>query len=175
MMSKIAMIYSTTDGQTKLILDFLKTDLAQSHEVELSPILSSKHLDLDNFDKIVLGASVRYGKHKPEVYRFVESKRKILEQKETFFFSVNVVARKIEKSTPATNPYMLKFLKKSNWQPKHVEVFAGRVIYPDYNFVNRNIIRFIMYLTKGPTDITRSYEFTDWESVKRFGSKISQI
>ena len=173
-MSKIAMIYSTTDGQTKTIFDYLKGDLKCSHTVDLSPVSKAYQLDLINFDKVVLGASVRYGKHKPEVFKFVNSTREILAKKETFFFSVNVVARKSEKSTPSTNPYMIKFLQQSKWKPDHTEVFAGRVNYPVYSFFDRNIIRLIMYITKGPTDTSRCHEFTDWDNVKKFGITISQ-
>ena len=172
-MSKIAMIYSTTDGLTKEILNFIKANFTSSHTVKFSPISDAGKLELEKFDKIVLGASIRYGKHKPELFDFVASKKEILAKKETFFFSVNVVARKPEKSTPATNPYMQKFLKKTGWKPNHTEVFAGKVNYPIYNFFDRNVIRFIMFITKGPTDVKYCHEFTDWSSVKRFSKKIS--
>ena len=172
-MSKIAMIYSTTDGLTKEILNFIKANFTSSHTVKFSPISDAGKLELEKFDKIVLGASIRYGKHKPELFDFVASKKEILAKKETFFFSVNVVARKPEKSTPATNPYMQKFLKKTSWKPNHTEVFAGKVNYPIYNFFDRNVIRFIMFITKGPTDVKYCHEFTDWSSVKKFSKKIS--
>ena len=32
-----------------------------------------------------------------------------------------------------------------------------------------------MFITKGPTDVTKSYEFTDWSKVDEFTSKIDQI
>ena len=38
-----------------------------------------------------------------------------------------MVARKPEKNTPETNPYMKKFLKISNWKPNKLGVFAGKV------------------------------------------------
>ena len=172
-MAKILMIYSTTDGQTKKVLERIKVELADS-DVEIAPISRANELELTAFDKVVLGASIRYGKHKPEVFDFVKKQKKILEGKETYFFSVNVVARKPNKNTPATNPYMKKFLEKTAWKPDFIEVFAGMVNYPKYNFLDRNIIRFIMYITNGPTDVSQCHEFTDWESVKRFGKLISK-
>ena len=172
-MAKILMIYSTTDGQTKKVLERIKVELADN-DVEIAPISCANELELTAFDKVVLGASIRYGKHKPEVFDFVKKQKKILEGKETYFFSVNVVARKPNKNTPATNPYMKKFLKKTAWKPDFIEVFAGMVNYPKYNFLDRNIIRFIMHITNGPTDVSQCHEFTDWESVKRFGKLISK-
>ena len=66
---------------------------------------------------------------------------------------------------------MINFLKKSIWRPKRLAVFAGKVDYPNYSFFNKLVIRFIMYLTKGPTDTSKSYEFTDWKKVEEFASE----
>ena len=70
---------------------------------------------------------------------------------------------------------MLKFLKKTNWKPNKLSVFAGKVDYPNYNFFNKNVIRFIMYITKGPTDTNNSYEFTNWEKVKKFAKELENL
>ena len=96
----------------------------------------------------------------------------MLEQKRSAFFSVNVVARKPEKNTPETNPYMQKFLKISNWKPDKLGVFAGKVDYPKYGFFDKYIIQFIMFITKGPTDTSKSFEFTDWSKVEDFSRKL---
>ena len=56
-----------------------------------------------------------------------------------------------------------------------LDVFAGRVDYPSYSFFDKHIIRLIMIITNGPTDITKSYEFTDWNKVKNFAKKFDLI
>ena len=89
-----------------------------------------------------------------------------------FFFSVNVVARKQEKNTPNTNPYIKKFLKISKWKPKKIGVFAGKVDYPKYGFFDKYIIKLIMFITKGPTDTSQSFEFTDWSKVDDFAKEL---
>jgi menaquinone-dependent protoporphyrinogen oxidase len=99
--------------------------------------------------------------------------KEFLESKKTAFFSVNAVARKDNKNTPESNPYILKFLKQTNWKPDYVEVFAGKINYPKYNLIDKYIIRFIMWITKGPTNIKNVYEFTDWAKVDNFASKFS--
>ena len=88
---------------------------------------------------------------------------------------MNVVARKPEKNSPENNPYILKFLRKSEWHPTKIGVFAGKVDYPNYNFFNKLIIRFIMFVTKGPTDTSRSYEFTDWDNIKKFTNELENL
>ena len=135
-------------------------------------IADAKTLNLNDFETIVIGASIRYGKHKPEVYKFIKDNLEVLDVKKNAFFSVNVVARKPEKNTPDTNPYMQKFLELSKWSPKNLSVFAGKIDYPQYKFVDKQMIRFIMWMTKGPTDINGTFEFTDWKKVESFAKEL---
>ena len=171
---KSVIIYSTTDGHTKKICDFINSN-SNKNNFEVLSINKISDLDIEKYELIVLGASIRYGKYSPLVFKFVKNYKKILSKKKNAFFSVNVVARKPEKSSPETNPYIQKFLKKTNWVPKKIGVFAGKVDYPSYNIINKFVIRFIMYITKGPTDISRSYEFTNWDNIKKFAQELDNL
>ena len=173
-MTKILIIYSTTDGQTFLICEKIKSILQKKDQVELVSINDIYGKNISNFDSVIIGASIRYGKHSSKVIDFVKKNKTVLSYKKTSFFTVNVVARKHEKNTPETNPYMLKFLKKTNWEPNNKAVFAGKIDYPKYGFIDKQIIRFIMILTNGPTDTSKSYEFTDWSKVDQFAREISE-
>lgn len=172
-MKSALIIYSTTDGQT---LEICKRILSSLHVDDTSKIVhisKAKEHDLTQFDKIIIGASIRYGKHKPELYKFIEENSSLLENKDSAFFSVNVVARKPEKNTPETNPYMQKFLNLSRWKPKRLAVFAGKIDYPKYGFIDKHMIRLIMWITKGPTDIKNTYEFTNWDDVNNFSNRLN--
>ena len=166
-------IYSSTDGHTKIICEKIKDNFGNDNNITLVSLKETTNLDLLKFNKIIVGASIRYGRHSNDLYRFIKSNKKTLEQKKTAFFSVNVVARKSEKNSPETNPYIKKFLKISNWKPNKIAVFAGKVDYPNYNFFDKYIIKLIMLITKGPTDTSQSYEFTDWSKVDSFAKEIS--
>ena len=175
-MSRILIVYSTTDGHTKRICERLARILeGANQEVEVVPIENAGQLDMTGFDKIVLGASIRYGKHSPKVYDFVGRHQVLLDEKPNAFFSVNVVARKPDKNDPATNPYLKKFLGQISWQPKVVAVFAGKIDYPRYRFWDRQMIRLIMWMTKGPTDRHAVVEFTDWNRVQAFGELVARM
>jgi len=171
-MFKFLIIYSTTDGHTKMICERIKNFLTDGNLVELLSLEDAKKVDLSNFEKIIIGASIRYGKHTNELYRFINLNKNILDQKKGAFFSVNVVARKPEKNTAETNPYINKFLKISKWRPNKIKVFAGKVDYPNYNFFDKYIIKLIMFITNGPTDTSQSYEFTDWSKVDDFSEEL---
>ncbi len=162
-------IYSSSNGQSLKICETL-------NEEKESLILNIDRLNsvnLDNFDQIIIGASVKYGDHNKKIYNFVKNNKILLKRKKTVFFSVNATARKSEKNTPNTNPYIIKFLKKTNWKPDHIGVFAGKIDFPNYNFLEKYIIKFIMWITNGPTDTTKTYEFTDWDAVKKFSREIN--
>lgn len=175
-MANILITYSTTDGHTRTICERLRQVLEdQRQSVVVSWMNDNPDIDLDAFDKVVIGASIRYGKHQPQVFDFIRKNQAELERRPSAFFSVNVVARKPEKNRPETNPYLQKFLKKISWEPKHLAVFAGRIDYPSYGFVDRQMIRFIMWMGKGPTDLTSTTEFTDWDKVDEFGRKIASL
>tara|TARA_B100000676_G_scaffold1240_1_gene1131 strand:+ start:877 stop:1380 length:504 start_codon:yes stop_codon:yes gene_type:complete len=162
-------IYSSSNGQSLKICEALNKN-KESLIIDMDMLKTTK---LDNFDQIVIGASVKYGDHNKEVYEFVKKNRVLLEKKKTVFFSVNATARKSEKNTPKTNPYIIKFLKKTNWTPDHIGVFAGMIDFPNYNFIEKYIIKLIMWITNGPTDTSKTFEFTNWEDVKKFSEEIN--
>jgi menaquinone-dependent protoporphyrinogen oxidase len=175
-MSLTLIAYSTVDGHTLTICDRIRKVLeGAGGAVALFEIRGREACDLTPFDSIVIGASIRYGKYRPDVYRFIESNRETLDRKPSAFFSVNVVARKAGKNTPETNPYMREFRRNTTWVPKEVGVFAGRIDYPLYGFMDRQVIRLIMWLTNGPTDLTACTEFTDWDAVESFAHRISNL
>ena len=175
-MAKILILYSTTDGHTVEICKRIKqTAEALGDDVQLLDLKDDPQLAAGTFDKIVIGASIRYGKHQPLVNEFISKNQAILEEHPNALFSVNVVARKPEKNTPETNPYLQKFLQKIDWKPQLLGVFAGRIDYPSLGFIDKHMIRLIMWITKGPTDPTLTVEFTDWSKVEAFGREISAL
>ncbi len=172
----ILIAYSTVDGHTRSICERIRTQLADSgHPATLATIEEAASLDLATFDKIAIGASIRYGKHRPNVFEFVERHAAVLASRPSAFFSVNIVARKPEKNRAETNPYVRKFFAKVAWKPPLADVFAGRLNYPALGPVDRTMIRFIMWITKGPTDPTGVFEFTDWARVDAFSAALAAL
>lgn len=175
-MAKVLIIYSTTDGHTRKICCYVMRVLQQrGNDVTLVSIDEEISAALDTHDKIVIGASIRYGKHGKQVYHFIEEHQRQLEKKSNAFFSVNLVARKPEKCQPDTNPYLKKFLRQISWSPQKLAVFAGKIDYQRYNSFDRFVIRLIMWITKGPTDPKANIEFTDWSKVNEFAHTICEM
>jgi menaquinone-dependent protoporphyrinogen oxidase len=175
-MSSLLIVYSSTDGQTLKICQKLKVFLEQQgHSATLLSVDDAGLVDGLGFDKIVVGASIRYGRHSPKIHAFIQRHQRLLESKANAFFSVNLVARKPEKRHPETNPYLKNFLRQIAWKPQRLAVFAGKIDYPSYSPIDRTIIRVIMWMTKGPTDPYAVIEFTDWEQVESFAKDIAEM
>lgn len=175
-MAKIGFIYSTVDGHTVEICNRLIERVGeQGFETVLLALTADSKIDLNGLDRVVLGASIRYGKHRPEVTRFINENSAWLASTRSAFFSVNAVARKPEKKEPHTNPYVRKFLTTIQWQPAAIGIFGGRIHYAKYGFWDRTMIRFIMWMTNGPTAIDSNVDFTNWDEVDAFGKIIGDL
>ena len=173
--SKLLILYSTVDGHTKDICNYIYKKLKGRKNVSIISVEDSANYDLSDFEEIVIGASVRYGYHRKNVYKFIRQNIEKLDKLKTAFFSLNLTARKLEKSTPETNPYVIKFLKKVKWEPTIKEVFAGRLDYPSLDKLNKLAILFIMFITNGPKDTSKTYELTDWKKVDNLIKSISKF
>ncbi|MDH5475110.1 MAG: menaquinone-dependent protoporphyrinogen IX dehydrogenase, partial [Cyclobacteriaceae bacterium] len=150
-MRKIGIIYSTVDGQTKKICEKLKSVIdEQKLKVDLVSI-KNFNKNIPDYDTMIIGASVRYGKHDSSIKKFMIDRKSNLQKITTLFFSVNLVARKDDKNSPDTNPYLKKFIKTIGWTPDVLDVFAGRLDYSMYSFLDKVMIKLIMKLTNGPT------------------------
>jgi menaquinone-dependent protoporphyrinogen oxidase len=175
-MTRILIAYSSVDGHTQTIGEVLAQHLnAAGNQASVISIPDLNTATLDEFDKVVVGASIRYGNYRPELESFVIERAPQLNRKPSAFFTVNLVARKAGRDTPETNPYVGRILRKTAWQPKAVAVFAGKLDYPRYRLVDRLIIQFIMWLTDGPTDPATAQDFTNWANVQEFARRIARL
>lgn len=168
-------IYGTTDGHTKKIAEYIGDILTQQgHNIFLNSIHSSD-IDITPYDTVIVGSSIRYGYHHPLIREFVEKNAEFLATKKNAFFSINLVARKPEKSTPETNPYARKFLSKIQWKPQLAAVFGGKLDYSIYGKLDAFMIRLIMRMTGWPLETPEPIEFTDWEKVKEFAEEVGRM
>ena len=172
---KILILYSSIDGHTEKICSFISNKLKQNHIIEMNEINNNQKIKFYMYDFIIIGASIRYGTYRRSFLKFINENHIELQNSKSAFFSVNIVARKKEKNSIKTNPYIKKFFKLSKWKPNIIEVFAGKLDYPKYNFFNKNIIKFIMWITNGPTQTDIVVEFTNWNDVEKFANKINYL
>ncbi len=174
-MANTLLLYSTVYGLSKQICERIQDGLRRrGQQAEVAP-LAAAAVDPAAFDAIVIGASIKHGKHHPSVLEFIRRHKALLDGKPSALFSVNLVARKPAKNTPQTNPYLKRLLAKSPWQPKLTGVFAGELDYSRYGPIDKHMMRFVMWINKGPTDFNTRVQFTNWDEVERFAGEVAAL
>ena len=174
----IAIYYATRDGQSRRIAEHIYRRLDDG---QLLPGPRDLLLDLPTPAElaqarlIVLIAAVRYGKHLPELERFLSAYCALPSPPPLALASVNLSARKPGKTTSSGNPYLRKTIARHRLAPAAAVAFAGRLDYRRYSWRDRLIIRFIMLLTGGPTDPDTCIEYTSWSAVDEFADQIAAL
>ncbi len=172
-----ALYYATHDGQSRRIAEHIARRLAESGVIAapLNAAEPTAPAGLAAASVIVLVAAVRYGKHLPEADRFLAAYGALASPPPLALASVNLTARKPEKTTATGNAYLRKTIARHRLTPALAVAFAGRLDYRRYSWRDRQIIRFIMLLTGGPTDPQTSIEYTSWPAVDEFAARIAAL
>ncbi|WP_051785682.1 menaquinone-dependent protoporphyrinogen IX dehydrogenase [Endozoicomonas numazuensis] len=175
-MSKIAMLFASREGQTQKIIERMCSIVTRAgHDVDMihleGPVTKNR---LEQYEAFVLGSSVRYGQHHDYFCRFVEQNVAELNRKPCYFFSVNLTARKTNRSEPHQNPYLTKYLRYGSLRPDSVEVFAGAFKWSRYGFFQRQLLSLILRVSDGSSAPAEDCEFTDWCRVIKFAERFVQ-
>ena len=173
MTTRTLVIYSSVDGQTLKIVERITALM----EGECTLVNVDEHLKIDfsQYDKVLIGASIRYGNFRRNLLDFVNKHKTELNLLPNAFFLVCLTARKPEKANPENNAYMAKFDQLCQWQPRLKGVFAGALLYSRYNWWQTLIIQLIMKITGGSTDKKEDIELTDWSKVALFSKHFSAL
>lgn len=176
MSERILVAYSTVDGHTQAICARIAAVLSEAgHDVTQASFDSLPMPSPADFDRIVVGGSIRYGKHRENVVTWINRHAAALASTPGAFFSVNLVARKPDRDRVETNTYVQRFLKRIDWCPDAVAIFAGKLNYPIYSFWDRQVIRLIMWMTNGPTNPDAVVDYTDWDRVEAFARDLVSL
>ncbi len=173
-----ALYYATRDGQSRRIAEHISRRLTEC-EILGPPrdlaVTRPAPEDLTSASVIVLVAAVRYGRHLPEADRLLSAYRSLKSPPPLVLASVNLTARKPGKTTAEGNAYLRKTIARYRLAPALAIAFAGRLDYRRYGWLDRQIIRFIMLLTRGPTDPDTCVEYTSWPAVDEFAAGIVDL
>jgi menaquinone-dependent protoporphyrinogen oxidase len=172
------LFYATRDGHSRRIAAHIAARLAERGICTVPRDLAGAYpapAELAAARLVAVVAAVRYGRHLPEAERFLAAYRELLARAQLVFVSVNLTARKPGKDSVAGNPYLRRMIARHRLKPALATAVAGRLDYPDYRWLDRQIIRFIMKLTGGPTDPRCRAEFTAWQAVDEIAARIAAL
>ncbi|MGP0059209.1 MAG: flavodoxin domain-containing protein [Beijerinckiaceae bacterium] len=170
--------YATRDGQSQRIAERIAGGLAERGIAALPQSLAAAlpvPQKLAEARLLTVVAAVRYGRHLPEAEHFLAIYRTLRTPPPLVFLSVNLTARKPGKDTVEGNAYLRKSIARHRLTPVLALAIAGRLDYPRYGWLDRQLIRFIMKLTGGPTDPTTCIEYTAWNVVDDIALRIAEL
>lgn len=176
-MPSILVCYGTGEGQTAKVaervadeLDSLGHDATTVNVKEIDP-----DLDLDDYDAVLVGASIHAGRHQKAVRKWVSANRDALARKPTGFFQVSLSSADAENEESAAEAagYVDEFVEATGWRPDRIGLFGGALRFSEYGFLMRAMMRFIAKRSYPEADTSSDVEFTDWESVEAFADEFS--
>ncbi|WP_129113395.1 flavodoxin domain-containing protein [Halegenticoccus tardaugens] len=175
-MRSFLVIYGTGEGQTAKVADRIEDVLAaRGHDAtavnvdELPP-----DLGVDDFDAVLVGASVHGGKHQPTVREFVATNRDALAAKPTAFFQVSLSSAD-ERGRAQAAGYVEEFVEDTGWHPDRIGLFGGALRYSEYGFLKRLVIKQIAKRAVPDADTAHDAEFTDWDEVEAFAADVASF
>lgn len=170
-MTSILVAYGTGEGQTAKIADRIVDELRDhghtADAVDVTELESG--VAVDDYDAVLVGASIHGGKHQSAVRTFVSTHRDALATQPTGFFQVCLTAiSPDEEKRAAAAQYVDEFVDATGWHPDRIAIFGGALRYSEYGFLKRVVLKRIAKDITGDTDTTRDYEYTDWDEVEQF-------
>jgi menaquinone-dependent protoporphyrinogen oxidase len=167
-MVRTYVLYGTTEGQTATIAEYI-ADVIRHHGLEADTVDVKHAADTfpDGYDAVIIGASIHMGQHDKQVAQFVEKNRNTLERLPSAFFSVSLAAHGDREEAEG---YVEQFEHETGWRPAHVALFGGALLYTQYGFFKRHMMKKIASEKPGNlgTDVSRDYVYTEWDGVRRF-------
>lgn len=166
-MLRILIPYGTTEGLTARISGYV-ADVIRDHDHEAYAVdlKGSGHPETAGYDGVIVGASIHMGKHEDYVVAFVRENRAALERLPSSFFSVSLAAHDAPEEAEG---YIEEFVRQTGWRPDKVGLFGGALLYTQYGFIKRHLMKKIARDKGHPdTDTSRDYVYTEWDDVKLF-------
>jgi menaquinone-dependent protoporphyrinogen oxidase len=168
-MARILVVYGTSYGHTeKIVRRMAQVWKAREHQLTIyrATALPGEE-DVSGYDACILAASVHYGGHQPAVRDVAQRWAARLNAMPSGFVSV---CGAMERDADA---YAANFLHDTGWHPQRVISVADALMYTQYGFVTRWLMRRLSRRAGGPTDTTRDYDFTDWNAVELFAQRFA--
>lgn len=176
-MPKALVLFATTHGHTVRIAGQIAETLRQQgEEVDLRNVSRGDSADAGFYDAVVVGEALHMAHHQPELVEWVKANRSALSERPSAFFSVSLTAADdTDEAREATKECIDDFLEETNWTPTSTDSIAGALQYREYDVFTRTLMRLKMRAGGHTTDTSQDHEFTDWESVERFGREFAGL
>lgn len=177
-MSRILIVYGTTDGHTARIAEHMRAALeADGADVEVERATRTGP-EIGEVDGVIVGASVHAERHQKEIREFAKRNRDRLERMPSAFFQVCLQAVDQSPESKAKTAALIdKLTAETGWRPARTATFAGKLAWTQYGLFTRLLMKFILRkedLSPEERDTSRDTDYTDYEAVARFAKEFAR-
>jgi menaquinone-dependent protoporphyrinogen oxidase len=176
-MTDVLILYASTHGHTaKLAARIARVMRDDGASVDVHDVASAPDGVATGYRTFVLGGSIHGGHHQHELIAWAKRHAVTLNTRPSAFFSVCLTAADdSEESREATRGYLDDVEDETGWMPTTRTSFAGALQYREYDFATRLVMRLLMHRGGHPSDVSRDYDYTDWDAVDRFAHDCARI
>lgn len=174
-MSRILVLYGTTEGQTAKIARCLGDTLRGEGVPTDVADAGADWPDARRYDAVIVAASIHAGGYQRAVRRWVRAHAEALNEKPTAFVSVCLAVLQQEPGVQQELSAIVdRFVRATGWRPSTTKHVAGALVYSRYNWIKRRVMVRIVRKAGGDTDTSRDYEYTDWADVRAFAAAFAR-
>ena len=83
--------------------------------------------------------------------------------------------REHDEHTATAHGLVQELLDETGFSPDIVAMFAGALVYTQYGWFKRHLMRAIVKREGGDTDMSKDYEYTDWGAVDAFAHDVATL
>jgi menaquinone-dependent protoporphyrinogen oxidase len=176
-MTDFLILYGTTDGQTGKIAERLGNELrALGALADVIDAARRPQPSPDTYRVVVVAASVHAGGYQKPVRQWVRDHAGALRTRPTAFISVCLGVLQHDPNVDRElDAIMQRFFTETGWTPTAPKIVAGALPYTKYNVLKRWMMRRIVRKAHGDVDITRDYEYTDWNDLASFARTLVDL
>ena len=172
-MTRVLVLYGTTDGHTSQVADAISEALALGGLDTAVFQAGTIAPDLPEYAATIVVASVHAGRYQKEVEHWVRAHAAELAAQPTAFVSVSlaILAKANPKTSADLDAVVARFLATTGWRPTVVKHVAGALLYTRYGIFKRWMMKRIVARSGGATDTSKDYDYTDWADLRAFANE----
>lgn len=168
----VLIVFGTNKGQTAKIANSMGNVLREhGYTVRVVDGCSAPaDLVVEQFDAVMLGASIYDGRYQAHIVEFIKTHRAHLERVPSAFFSVSMTEADPDPHARARLQQAIQRLQdETGWHPGWVASFAGSLDYLRRRWLLRLIYRRVPQPAQpAAAPDQHAVEYTDWDAVTRF-------
>jgi len=164
---KILCVYSTTEGQTAKIMEFVARRLRfAGDDVTLLEAASAGTLDVTGFDGAILAASVHVGMYQKPLLAFARAHADWLQRVPSAFLSVSLAAASSDSEELKSLETITEgFRAHTGWTNAEIHHVAGAFRFTGYDFFKSWLMRVVAWEKGVKATPGQDLELTDWPAL----------